>query len=446
MSGPSPQVEWYLARDGQQFGPISDAELRKLVELNHLKSSDLIWRDGFPEWRSADILIQQRPAPQPVRPQAPAPVQSGQPGPMAPRPQASSNGGAYQQPAAQPRPQHQLQPRPAAGAAPVRVQNSVTAERTQPSQRGAGQSPMAANPRVAARGREPDRDEDDGERRSGGQRVRRAAVVAFIALMLAGAGYAVWQFLPVDKVYQVAVSVVPGKAASISAMDAAPLGDFGSSAQSVDLSLQRSDLWRLLKRDFPDWYQARLQEAGELARANKDEGAIAEQMAKALVALRRQNAEHALSAGVPRLKALAATFAKTVSKLRTVSVDACYGFISRGEASTEVVKLMQSPQHTALVQGMVLSVFESIAEGRRTPRVYPPPRQTDYAALTAELTQRGWTAEDMQLFSDERLLAKAPPERVCMMVQQWFEAQLAMKDPDAQLRLLVDALKPVVAG
>ena len=370
MSGPSPQVEWYLARDGQQFGPISDAELRKLVELNHLKSSDLIWRDGFPEWRSADILIQQRPAPQPVRPQAPAPVLSGQPGTMAPRPQASSNAGTYQQPAAQPRPQHQLQPRPAAGAAPARVQNSAAAERTQPSQRGAGQSPMAANPRVAARGREPDRDDDDdGERRSGGQRVRRAAVVAFIALMLAGAGWTVWQYLPVDKVYQVAVSVVPGKPASISAMDAAPLGDFGSSAQSVDLSLQRSDLWRLLKRDFPDWYQARLQEAGELARANKDEGAIAEQMAKALVALRRQNAEHALSAGVPRLKALAATFAKTVSKLRTVSVDACYGFISRGEASTEVVKLIcRAPANQTTIQfsNIRLASTQAIGASGRT--------------------------------------------------------------------------------
>jgi hypothetical protein len=32
------------------------------------------------------------------------------------------------------------------------------------------------------------------------------------------------------------------------------------------------------------------------------------------------------------------------------------------------------------------------------------------------------------------------------MVQDWFAAQLAVKDEDVQLRLLVEALKPVVAG
>jgi hypothetical protein len=31
-------------------------------------------------------------------------------------------------------------------------------------------------------------------------------------------------------------------------------------------------------------------------------------------------------------------------------------------------------------------------------------------------------------------------------VHDWFAAQLALKDADMQLRLLVDSLKPVVAG
>ena len=52
----------------------------------------------------------------------------------------------------------------------------------------------------------------------------------------------------------------------------------------------------------------------------------------------------------------------------------------------------------------------------------------------------------MQLFSDERALARAGPEKVCQLVHDWFAAQLALKDPDMQLRLLVDSLKPVVAG
>jgi hypothetical protein len=35
---------------------------------------------------------------------------------------------------------------------------------------------------------------------------------------------------------------------------------------------------------------------------------------------------------------------------------------------------------------------------------------------------------------------------VCQLVHDWFGAQLAIKDPDMQLRLLVDSLRPVVAG
>jgi hypothetical protein len=53
---------------------------------------------------------------------------------------------------------------------------------------------------------------------------------------------------------------------------------------------------------------------------------------------------------------------------------------------------------------------------------------------------------DLALFSDPRALSRAAPQKVCQMVQDWFAAQLAVKDEDVQLRLLVEALKPVVAG
>src|SRR5262249_7057556 len=53
MPAPSSQHQWYLARDGQQYGPLSDPELAKFVELGHLQASDLLWREGFPDWRPA---------------------------------------------------------------------------------------------------------------------------------------------------------------------------------------------------------------------------------------------------------------------------------------------------------------------------------------------------------------------------------------------------------
>ena len=52
----------------------------------------------------------------------------------------------------------------------------------------------------------------------------------------------------------------------------------------------------------------------------------------------------------------------------------------------------------------------------------------------------------LQLFSDERALARAAPDKVCQLVYDWFAAQLAISDGEVQQRLLVDSLRPVVAG
>src|SRR5262249_53108720 len=65
MPAPS-QHQWYLARDGQQYGPLSDAELAKFVELGHLQPNDLLWREGFSDWRPALALFPPRTARQPA--------------------------------------------------------------------------------------------------------------------------------------------------------------------------------------------------------------------------------------------------------------------------------------------------------------------------------------------------------------------------------------------
>ena len=62
MTAPASQTQWYLAREGQQYGPLSDAELGKFVELGHLQPNDLLWREGFPDWRPALVVFPQRPA------------------------------------------------------------------------------------------------------------------------------------------------------------------------------------------------------------------------------------------------------------------------------------------------------------------------------------------------------------------------------------------------
>ncbi len=50
------EYEWYLARDGQRYGPIADDDLHQLVTKGQLKSEDLIWRKGFPEWVEAGTI------------------------------------------------------------------------------------------------------------------------------------------------------------------------------------------------------------------------------------------------------------------------------------------------------------------------------------------------------------------------------------------------------
>lgn len=220
----------------------------------------------------------------------------------------------------------------------------------------------------------------------------------------------------------------------------------GSSAPEVDTNFQKTALWRLLKAEFPDWYAEQIRETARLGSEQKDEKAIAKYLADAMVALRRKHVAEALSASPPRLRSVASAFLGNLNHLAASSIDACYSFISQGETHAGVVELMRSSEHTANLQAQVVAVFEAIAEGRKAPRAQTPPRREDYDALASQLAQRGWSPADLALFSDPRALSRATPQKVCQMVQDWFAAQLALKDEDVQLRLLVEALKPVVAG
>src|SRR5688572_20030851 len=74
MSAPGTDIQWYIARDGKQHGPVSDAELKKIVELAHLKPTDLVWRQGFTDWRAASSVFPSLAAPAPEPGPAPAPA------------------------------------------------------------------------------------------------------------------------------------------------------------------------------------------------------------------------------------------------------------------------------------------------------------------------------------------------------------------------------------
>ncbi|MEX0978316.1 MAG: GYF domain-containing protein, partial [Pirellulales bacterium] len=48
-----PEVLWYYARNDQQFGPVSAAELKQLADTGRLSPDDLLWREGMDTWATA---------------------------------------------------------------------------------------------------------------------------------------------------------------------------------------------------------------------------------------------------------------------------------------------------------------------------------------------------------------------------------------------------------
>lgn len=461
MSGSEHPTEWYLARDGKQFGPLSEAELKKVVELGHLRPNDLLWRQGFSDWRPASSVFPDQRATAPAAAAAAPPQQE-----------------SVQQHAARP----DDSARPASENRPA-LEASGTASRPEPAARAMGSAPSAGGtaqrqPRPGPRANGPAKSHHPTRRtvREPVASRRRfpwvSVTVCLLLAVLAGTALALHRSgrlpalmadLGLGDTAQIAANESgnvtgsnPDSGAQAVSLKVAsqspdvpktlPLRNLGSTATEIDAGLQTAPLWQLLKKEFPDWYGEQVNEVARLKGEQKDDKAIAQALAEALVALRRKHLADALAASPSRLRQLASSFLGNLGRLAGTSTDACYGYISQGETSPMVVELARGSEHGPHLQAQSLAVFEAIVEGRKAPRAPTSPRREDYDALASQLAQRGWSPADLQLFSDARALSRAPPQKVCQMVQDWFAAQLAVKDEDVQLRLLVEALKPVVAG
>ena len=390
MSAPTAHPPWYLARDGEQYGPISEAEMAKLVELGHLQPNDLLWRDGFPDWRPALVVF-------PPQGQGPS---------RGPR---LTRGGA------------------AGGARP--------AERP---------SPEAASARGGLAERPAAEDEGYRPRRWG-----RVLVLLLLVALLAGGGALAYPYRT-QLAALVASLTAPSGAMAIAdrkSLETPPFAGFQTgTADGIDANLQATALWRVIKRQFPDWYAQRLGEAAALAKDNKGDAVIGQYLARKLVELRRQQIANGLSAKLETLKMVATAYFESLEKLRKHSAEACNAFIRQGEAEPQIVALLQGSEHTGHLQAQLTAVFEAIAEGRQLPRVHPQPTQAQYQMLASELAKRGWTQDDFKLLSSKQAMAQGTPEKVCQLVHDFFAAQLTLPDADAQTRLLVDSLRPVFAG
>ena len=50
-------MNWFYAKDGQQLGPVSEAQLRALSENGELTPEDLIWKEGMADWASYESVF-----------------------------------------------------------------------------------------------------------------------------------------------------------------------------------------------------------------------------------------------------------------------------------------------------------------------------------------------------------------------------------------------------
>ncbi|KUO57433.1 MAG: hypothetical protein APF80_01380 [Alphaproteobacteria bacterium BRH_c36] len=514
MSDKNSELVWYIAREGQQHGPLSDVEMRLFVESGHLKSGDLVWNQDLPEWQPASILFPPQPAPAPPMPPPPpqppsAPQARGStPQAKSSAPQAKSANPAASDPKAQPTLSAALlsqQPAegsasatPKAGAGELPSPEDVLPSfRTTRTASGPESRKTHSQPAPLEGYEDEDLDDEDAPRRGG----RLSMMIGAAAVFAAAIGGGVVAFQNQDSIFKymneqagttatannappvikaeagtktaslekpvaspapapaaatppaapegpriegITVTVPPAQPSEPNSQPAAATDDQVPLA-TIDDNLQKSQLWRVIKGEFPEWYQERVIEISKLSNS-ASETDLSKHLIGKLVALRREHAGQALASSTDNLQSVATAFLANLKSLAGHSTEACYTFISKGETSPAVIALFPKPGYGDAIEGQIAAVFRAVADGRKTPVQRTKAGKPDYDVLAGELTKIGWSKADLGLFSNPQALAKAPPEQVCKMVQDWFAAHIAIEDRTVQERLLVETLRPVIAG
>lgn len=60
MSGAPPELPqnriWYYEKDGQHNGPVTRERMAELAEIGEVQAETLVWKEGLPDWVSANRL------------------------------------------------------------------------------------------------------------------------------------------------------------------------------------------------------------------------------------------------------------------------------------------------------------------------------------------------------------------------------------------------------
>lgn len=302
---------------------------------------------------------------------------------------------------------------------------------------------------------DPDEDETMAPPRRGWIGVATAAFA--VILIVGGLGWFGWQNRSIVSGASAIGSAISsatqsisggssGSAAPAEAFRAPPYSAPGETKEEIDASLQKIAVWRYLKRQFADWYEERVVEIERMRAQKRDERVITQYMVDVIVTLRRRFAQSALQASPEHLRTMSTAFVTNLKQLGSRDGATCYAFITHGETSPFMIELSKTPAFAETLQKQMIAVFQGVVDARSNKKVHAVTRREDYIALTGELTQRGWTQQDLATFSDPQRLSTTLPDKVCQLVQQWFVTQLALKDAELQTRLLAESLKPLVGG
>jgi hypothetical protein len=464
MTAQANEIQWYIARDGKQHGPLTDVEMRTFVAHNYLRLSDLIWRPGMPEWQSAPNIF-----PTAFEALGQDPHQTSAPA----KSTALSHPSAFPATAAHgdprsidydsgvtPKPERNLIKRLAIAGLAITVVGGGAFAFTNYRETimgmvsgssggtSADNAPVVAAPETASSGEAPQSNNDAAQTASTSGTGATApsdvippspsadTTTSSVSAPSTATDASPTPETPKSQTQVAAVEPQSPIAQPQSGVDGSPL----------DLKLQSVPLWALIKREYPDWYSSEVTSANKLVADNKSDSDVATLLAQGLVNLRRQNAEKALAASSDKLQAIAEAFLNHLKSLRAQSVSACFGFISKGEMSPAVLQMMEHPETATALNAQAGAIFEAISEGTRSPVKHDSAVKSDYDILIKELGKLGWKEDDLQVFSNPKLLAKREPEQVCKMVQEWFVAHLAVQDKAVRDRLLYETLKPVVSG
>lgn len=624
MSGSNAKTEWYLARDGQQHGPLTDAELKKFIELGHLNPTDLVWRAGFPEWRTASEVFpetQTKPEPPPTPPapppSAPAPptapakteqttgvtqppdeqqrkterdqghtdpnraspndtteisrnpapskatsqpapnsaselamhdrsstsaplsasgdvapsarpsdtsVVGATPAPHMDRPnsrqqtaRAAMPGGPPSDGGSQPRPgaghQHSARPGPGGHTAyqhpgngppvgqPGGGPNRQMAPGAQPSSQPGpqpGNGGGAGAPNFSAQQGRPgshpnqqqayapqqaespakqqgDFDDDDFYDDFDSEPKRRPLLAAVLALMVlgvigAGGWFAYTNQATLIKVINdltaegtgdpavVAAPKEPARSAAETAAEkvasAAPASVQPASIQTINatdpaspgVGFFKGKAWQAFARQYPNWVKDQETAVEKMRTEGRSKDEILAFVINAIVKWRRKNADNIMKASPDHLRSLAKSFVANLKFLVEQDVQACYGFISKGELSPAVMPYYGNDAQADVLGSQTEAIIAAAKNSNLATTTYEAPSPPDFNKLAQLLIQRGWSEDDLKMFSDPTALSSAPADKVCKLVTEWFDTQLQMAPSEQQMRLLATSLQPVVRG